>query len=259
MEDKKRPIIVTWDFTDKSEYSFQYAQILTKFLNTQIYLLHIVKKDSEVNDAQSKLDEVANSLESKYGCKPNTLIKVGNIFKTISDTAKNINTILIIMALHSSKRAHKVIHGSSTPYLLVQTPPLRDHISDIIMPVDTSKENRVQINWAILLSKYFECNINIIKPFINSDYKNDLMKKNIFFVRQHFDAKNVVYGIRTSKRKIKFNDAIKDFANEIEADMIFIMSYEFKNFMKGAAKTGLKTPVLCINPRTDLTILPDKR
>ncbi len=259
MEDNKRPIIVTWDFTDKSEYSYQYAKLLTKFLNTKIYLLHIVKKDSEVNDATTKLNEVANSFDNKYGCKPNVLVKVGNIFKTISATAESINAILIIMALHSSKRAHKVIHGSSTPYLLVQTPPSRDKITDIIMPVDTTKENRVQINWAVLLSKYFECNINIIKPFINSDYKNDLMKKNIFFVRQHFDNKGVVYGIRTSKRKVKFNDAIKDFALEIEADMIFIMSYEFKNFMKGAAKTGLKTPVLCINPRTDLTILPDKR
>ncbi len=259
MEDNRRPIIVTWDFTDKSEFSFQYAKILSDFLNTRIYLLHIVKKDSEVNDATTKLEEVAVSLESKYGCKPVVLVKVGNIFKTISETAKNINAILIIMALHSSRRAHKVIHGSSTPYLLVRTPPKHNKIADIIMPVDTAKENRVQINWAVLLSKYFECNINIIKPFINSDYKNDLMKKNIYFVRQHFDAKDVVYGIRTAKRKVKFNAAIKDFANEIEADMIFIMSYEFKSFMKGAEKAGLTTPVLCINPRTDLTILPDKR
>lgn len=259
MEDNRKPIVVTWDFTDKSEYSFQYAKILSDFLKTRINLLHIVKKDSEVSDATNKLNDVASSLESKYGCKPAVLVKSGNIFKTISETSKNINAILIIMALHSSKRAHKVIHGSKTPYLLVQTPPKNNHISDIIMPVDTAKENRVQINWAVLLSKYFKCNINIIKPFINSDYKNDLMRKNIFFVRQHFDEKGVVYGLRTSKRKVNFNDAIKNFAQEIEADMIFIMSYEFKKFMKGAAKSDLKTPILCINPRTDLTILPDKR
>ncbi len=242
----KQTILVTWDFTDKSEFSFQYAKILTDFLNTQIYLLHIVKKDDEINDATNKLNEVANSFENKYGCKPRVIVKVGNIFKTISETAKNINAIL-------------VVKGSSTPYLLVQTPPKHNKITDIIMPVDTAKENRVQINWAVLLAKYFECNINIIKPFINSDYKNDLMKKNIFFVRQQLDAKDIVYGIRTSRRKTKFNDAIKDFAIEIEADMIFIMSYEFKDFMKGATKSDLKTAVLCINPRTDLYILPDKR
>ena len=71
------------------------------------------------------------------------------------------------------------------------------------------------------------------------------------------DDKEVIYGIRTSKRGVKFNDAIYDFAKEINADLIFIMSYDFKKFILKATKFGLKLPVLCINPAAT-TILPGK-
>jgi hypothetical protein len=126
-----------------------------------------------------------------------------------------------------------------------------------VVPIDHYEENRVQLNWVIFLAKFFKSNINIIKPFINSNSKNTKMKQNIFFAKQLMDAKGVVYGVRTSKREVKFHTAISDFTNEIDGDLIFMMTYNFKEFMKVAEKEGCKVPILCLNPRS-VKIVPDR-
>ena len=258
MENKK-PIIVPWDFTEKAGFSFLHAKLMADTMHTQIYLLHIINKDSEQEAAKVRIEDVIDKIEKEHGCRPNYIVRKGKIFKTISSAATELQAVLIVMGVHSSKKSHKVLIGSTIPYLLVQRPPSHKKISDIVVPIDTDDSNRVQLNWVTLLAKYFDSSINIIKPFINSNYKNRLMKNNIQFAKQIMDSKEVVYGIKTAKRDDKFNHAINSFATQIDADLIFIMSTKFKDYMKGAIKQEMTIPIFCINPRTDLMVLPDKR
>jgi hypothetical protein len=84
------------------------------------------------------------------------------------------------------------------------------------------------------------------------------MRKNMFFIRQILEEKNIVFGVRTAKREKKFNEEIYDFAAEINADAIFIMSYHFKEFILKSKHFNMKVPVLCINPATNTQILPGR-
>lgn len=254
-----KTILVPWDFTENANFSLLHAKLMSDTMRTQIYLLHIISKDSEHDDAKARMEEVVELIEKEQGFKPKFLIKKGKVFKTISSAAIELRSVLIVMGLHSSKKSHKVLIGSKVPYLLVQKPPSGKKIADIVVPIDTDDSNRVQLNWVVLLAKYFDSSINIIKPFINSNYKNRLMKNNIQFAKQIMNNKEVIYGIKTAKRDEKFNHSINVFATQIEADLIFIMSTKFKDYMKGAIKQEMKIPVFCINPRTDLMVLPDKR
>lgn len=258
MELTDKSILVPVDFTENSEFAFQHALQMSKFIKKNITLLHIIRKDNEQLAAKIKLEEFAKKMQEKYGVETHMIIRKGNIFKAIRTAAIEINALLIVMGLQSAKRAIKVIIGSNIPFYLVQAPPKNEKIVDIVVPVDFDEKNRVQLNWVILLSKYFDSNINILKPFLSSNYKNEKMKKNMYFIRQILDEKNIVFGIRTSKRDTKFNDSIYEFANEINADTIFIMSYQFKKFILKASKFGMKIPVLCINPATNTTLLPGK-
>ena len=258
MELTDKSIIVSVDFTENSEFAFQHALQMSKYIKKNISLLHIIKKDREQSEAMAKLVEFEKKMHEKYGVESYPIVRRGNIFKVIKATAIEINALLIVMGLYSAKRAIKVIIGSNVPFYLVQAPPKNEKIVDIVVPFDIEAKSRIQLNWVVLLSKYFDSNINILKPFINNNFKNEKMKKNMCFIRQILDEKNIVFGIRTSKRETKFNNAIYEFANEINADTIFIMSYQFKEFILKASKFGMKVPVFCINPATNTTILPGR-
>ncbi len=258
MEIPSKSILVPVDFTEKAEYAFQHAIIMSKYVNRNIVLLNIIKKENQRAAALARLEDWAKQMEQKYNQKSVCIIRRGNIFKGIKAAAIEINSLMIIMGLHNPKRALKTIIGSNIPFYVVQASPFSEKISDVVVPFDYNEKARVQVNWVILLSKYFSCNINILKPYIESNYKNEKMKRNMYFVKKILDDKEVIYGIRTSRRGDKFNDAIYNFAREINADLIFIMSYDFKKFVLKAEKFGMKIPVLCINPATNTTILPGK-
>lgn len=258
MELTEKSIIVPVDFTENSEFAFQHAVQMSKYIHRSIALLHIINKDHEKPAAMEKLTEFSKKMQEKYAIETVCLVRKGDIFKAIKNTAIEINALLIVMGLHSAKRAIKVIVGSNIPFYLIQSPPINDTIKDIVVPVDYNEKNRVQMNWVTLLSKYFNSNINIIKPFISNNYKNEKMRKNMFFIRQILDEKGIVFGVRTAKRESKFNEEIYDFAAEINADAIFIMSYHFKEFILKSKHFNMKVPVLCINPATNTQILPGR-
>jgi nucleotide-binding universal stress UspA family protein len=258
MELSEKSILVPVDFTENSEFAFQHALQLSKFIKKNITLLHIIKKDGEHPAALDKLKVYGAKMQEKYGVDTHLIVRKGDIYKAIKTSAIEINALLIVMGLHSAKKAIKVIIGSNIPFFLIQAPPMHEKINDIVVPVDYNEKNRIQMNWASLLSKYFDSNINIIKTYISNKHKNDKMKMNMLFIRSVLDKKGIVFGVRTAKRDAKFNDAIYGFASEINADAIFIMSYHFKEFILKAKKFGLKVPVLCINPATNTQILPGK-
>jgi len=258
MELTEKSILVPVDFTENSEFAFQHALQLSKYIKKDITLMHIIKKDNERGAAMERIKQFSAKMQEKYGIETYSIVRKGDIFKAIKIAAIEINALLIVMGLHSAKRAIKVIIGSNIPFYLIQASPVNEKIKDIVVPVDQNEKNRVQMNWVCLLSKYFDSNINIFKPYISDKHKNEKMRKNMLFIRNVLDAKEIVFGIRTAKRDAKFNDAIYAFANEIQADSIFIMSYHFKEFILKAKHFGLKVPVLCINPATNTQILPGR-
>jgi len=259
MEIASKSIFVPWDFTEKTEAAIGHAVMMSKTMGKSIVLLHIVDKDKMIPGAEPKMKESVNVIKEKHNVEVDYLIKSGNLFKMISKTAKEYDASIIIMGMHSGKRARKVISGSKVPFLLIQDSPKKNKIQEIVVPIDTDEKNRVQMNWVTYLAKYFNSNINIIKPYIEKNSKNILMKKNMQFARMVLDSKGVVYGIKTSKREEKFDHAVNKFAKEINADMIFIMSYNLKKLFKWMEKEEMTIPVICINPATDLKVLPDKR
>lgn len=264
MEKAAKTILVPWDFTMESEYAIQHAINISKAVGNSIHLIHIVKRKKFLEEATEKLNIAVSDIENKYGIKPNIIIKKGNIFKEIKRAADDLNSNLVIMGIHgdkSSRRMIKVIRGAAkVPFIVVQAPPTSNTYNEIVLPIDEDKKTRAEIKWVIYFSKYYKCNINIIKPFYNSDYKNESMKKNMYFVKNTLHSKDIVFGVRTAKRGIEYSDAIFSFAKEIDADMVLCMTNKYKDYILSAKdpeniKTRKKTPIMCINKRSDIAKL----
>lgn len=253
----EKSIVVPWDFSKRAEASFQHAMLITKIMVRDIVLLHVVTKESEKNEAEDKLNLDAERLLKTYGKKPKTICKIGDIFNTINDFCEEITSPLVVMPLHNSKRAIKVIVGSTRPFYLVQHPPKTMEIKNIIVPIDHYEENRVQLNWVLFLAKIFKSNINIIKPHVSGNQRSSLMKKNIFFAKQLMDPRKIKYGIHTGNEGDKFHKTISNYTKEINGDLIFMMSYNFKEYMEISEKDRSTAPVLCLNPKS-LKFVPDK-
>ena len=104
---KKKPIMVTWDFTQKSEFALEHGVSLCKELQTNLVMIHIAKTDKEARAAKKKMDVLAATTQNKNGVVVSAIVPVGNIFTTISDIATEIHAELVFMGTHGMKGMQK--------------------------------------------------------------------------------------------------------------------------------------------------------
>jgi nucleotide-binding universal stress UspA family protein len=266
MEAGKR-IIVPWDFTEKADNALAHAVKMAKVLDNTITLLHIVKKDKEIEEALAKLNEIAAQSSEKFGVSINTVVKEGSIFTTIGEyTKENEDINLVIMGTHGMKGmqkltgswALKVIVSCYAPFIVVQDPPTEKISYDkIVFPVNFKSENREKLIWAIYFGKIFKAKIHFIKQEVSD---NSLVKKvnqNLTFARKYLSKYNVDYEIATAAKSGDFAEGTINYAKEIEADMMLIMTTKnigTLDYVMGASEQFIiantaRIPVMCVNPR----------
>jgi nucleotide-binding universal stress UspA family protein len=265
MEKLERPIIVPWDFSQVAENAFQHAVNISKALNREILLLHIV---AEKRDADGKLGEMEASSEKlgkEYGKKPHCKVIDGSIFHAIGETAKELKAEMIIMGTHGMKgaqklfgsRALKVVVSSRIPFLVVQDKPLKDRIDTILMPIDFKSENKEKANWIYYLARNFGAKFIILKSRAKDKGFKRKTLSNIKYVETFLKGHDIAYEIVTSSGKQKFKHEIIDFAKEHEADLILVMAtrdIKWVDYMLGAPEQFIIAnpeglPVMCMNPR----------
>ena len=58
--EKERNYVVPHDFSEAADNALKQAVEIAKPTSSKIYILHIVNKESEVNTAEEKLDQILN-------------------------------------------------------------------------------------------------------------------------------------------------------------------------------------------------------
>lgn len=267
MEQKsKNPILITWDFTEKSGFALEHGINLAKHLNTEVALIHIVKKDQEVDAVQLKMDALAEETEKKYNIKTSTVVPVGSIFSTITEVATDIHAEMVIMGTHGMKGmqklvgswALKVISGSRVPFIVVQAPPTSHGFEKIVFPLDFRKENKEKINWIYYISKLSASStFYIIKDKVTDKKFRKGVHSNLMFTEKFLRSNEIPYEIHASPGKKDFTHETIDFAHELNADLLLIMTTKdisVADYVVGANEQQIISnkyaiPVMCINPR----------
>ncbi len=275
METAKKVVLVPWDFTEGSEIALQHAIQLAEVAGSEIMLLHIIpiswwsslvnrnveQRTKDIEDIKKRLDTIAEEVNKKNGFTPITMVLDGNpnrILRELISTA-NINLIVAKKFYTYAKKQFESafffknlsLKSFSIPFIIVDSPPAHSHYIEIVVPIDYDKKYKETLHWIIYLSKYYKCNINLIKPFINDESKKKDMASNIYFTKKMLDGNKIIYGIKTAKRTSSFRDEVIKFANNIEADLILIMADKYSVY-SATPKEIIKNrvPLLCITPRT---------
>jgi nucleotide-binding universal stress UspA family protein len=260
----KRPILVTWDFTEKSGFALEHGISLSKHLNTSVYLFHIVKKEKEVDEATGKLNEIIAEAKKKYNVEALPLIKVGTIFTTIAEVASEMHAEMVILGTHGMKGmqklvgswALKVIAGSKVPFIVVQASPKGAGFEKIVFPLDFRKENKEKINWIYYVARLYSSKFYIIKAKSTDPKFKKGIQSNLMFTKKFLDNNEIPYEIFTAESG-NFTHETIEFAHKMDADLILIMTTKNINvadYVLGAHEQTLisnkhEVPVMCINPR----------
>ena len=265
MEKLERPIIVPWDFSSVAENAFQHAVNISKALNRDILILHIVSEENHVESKKSELKASSEKLGNEYGKKPHTEVVVGSIFKAIGDMAKELKAEMIIMGTHGMKgaqklfgsKALKVVVSSRIPFLVVQDKPVKDTIDTILLPIDFKRENKEKANWIYYLARNFNAKFIILKSKARDKGFKRKILSNMKYIESFLKGHDVEYEIVTTSGKRRFKKEIVEFAKEHEADLILVMAtrdIKWVDYVLGAPEQYIlanpeNIPIMCMNPK----------
>ncbi len=263
-----RPIIVPWDFSDLAEFAIQHAERFAKIIQCDIILLHIVKKESEIDGAIEKMNEATEEQLKKYGIKPRFVVREGSIFTDINKFVEEENAMFAIMGTHGIKGmqkftgswALKVIIGSEVPFIVVQDSPKSEKVKNIVFPVDFKFSEKEKLVWADFLHKYFNAIFHLCYVESSDPLFKKKIQSNMIIAKKFLKDKGVYFEVVKLEGKNLQDETIK-FAEKIHADLIMITTTKnisFHDYMLGAAEQKMiandkKIPVMTINPRKDLT------
>lgn len=260
----KKPILVPWDFSQVADYALQHALEYIKVTGDQIALVHVVKKQKEIEPAKIKLQEIVKKTKAEAGVDIETIVREGSIFTSISDIVDEVDATLVIMGTHGMKGmqkftgswALKVIAGTSAPFVVVQAPPVAA-LTDIVFPVDFKKEQKEKLVWAGYLVNHYKAKIHICYQPSSDTRIKAKTKSNLIFSKNYLTEKQANFEIVTLPGKKAISEESIDFAKEIKAGMILIMTTKnisFQDYVLGADEQQIianpeKIAVMCVNPK----------
>ncbi|MBN1598438.1 MAG: universal stress protein [Bacteroidales bacterium] len=265
MEQEKTYILVTWDFTEKSEYALAHALLAAEKLKHEVALVHIVKKETEIESAKERMHGILSSKYADVDPKPEVIVKDGNIFSTITDLANDLHARMVFMGTHGIKGmqkflgswALKVIAHTKMPFIVVQDHPPAHFYKNIVIPITFRSENKECINWVGYFSRYFGSHFHVFKAKHTDPNFIKGIDSNVFFLTKYFSSKNVSWELAESPSESEFVVETIKYASKVKADAILIMVTKdigFADYVLGAHEQYIianeaKLPVICINPK----------
>ncbi|MGM0650101.1 MAG: universal stress protein [Bacteroidota bacterium] len=255
-------IIVPYDFTEPAKNALKKAYEIANHIKKNIVLIHVVKKESEIETKQSELESIASEFkEDKQNVTIKAIVKKGDLFKTIYETAQEYNTFLAVMGTHGKKTIKKAMKVVSKfvkiAFLLVQYPDDKPIFNKILLPLDTNRKTRANLNWIKVLSYHFEIKVYLLYPVYKNDSKNALVKRNLNFAEKILDHELIEYEVIRSNIENNYTEEMFNKIKEFDADTLVLMSTNYKRYIKKIKRDEdldqyKQTPILCVNPRIDL-------
>jgi nucleotide-binding universal stress UspA family protein len=246
-------ILVPIDFSEQSHIALGQSYNLAKYTGSTITLLHIYRSSEQ--DAQGRLDKLAQEVSTQSGLKANTMIVKGKMHEQIIKVAEKINAIVIIMGFNSSKGMIKIIERSACPVITIKGKDHHNGCKHIVLPLDMTDATREKVSKAVEFAKFFNSTIYVISVRLHKEKRHE--KKMIAYAHQvqKFIKEK---GVPCFSKTLEGEDIAKlvlDYAHEIKADLLMIMSqkeFNLKNIFVGTTAQRIvelaEVPVLSIRP-----------
>jgi nucleotide-binding universal stress UspA family protein len=269
MKDKINNIIlVPTDFSEVCENAMHQAAEAAKFFKYELYLLHVIDKNTNaylkdeklgIDSIYSRLQEVADGLIARYGIDVKIKAEDGNIFTTINSVAQHLGAKLVYLGTHgkigmqklTGSFALKVITESPAPVIVVQKRKFNKGFRHILLPITSDSGPWEKTIWASFMAKQLNAKIHLYSiPGKSIEGTTNILTK-------YFDEHNVEYTATTVEKSTNFSQQVIDHATSNNFDLIMIMTNPDKSWTKyllGSYDEEIifntsQIPVMCINPR----------
>lgn len=268
MSQKKSKVLVPTDFTKVADVAMDHAMKLAGTTGAEVYLLHVVPKQAEAEEARVKLEaEVARARERNAAVPVHKLVRVGSIFEDIGDAAAEIDASLIIMGTHGMRgmqfitgsRALRVITSSAVPFIVVQERGIKaDGYDSIVVPLDLHSETRQKLTLVADMAKTFGSKVHLITPKEEDEFLHKQLLNHIRFSKQYLSERGIAHDTTIAEKDSSdFVQAVVEHAVSVDADLITIMNLAQGNifgvlgvpYEQEIITNSAQIPVMCMNPR----------
>lgn len=259
---EKKTIIVPHDFTAIADNALAHAINTAKKTKAEIHLLHVIAKEKNLVEAQTKLNEVIARSDKDVSITAN--VRIGNIFDDIGDFASEVHAELIFMGTHgqtgwqhlTGSHALKVITHSTVPFIVVQEKPIKESgYDDIVVPLDLNKETKQKLAYVSNIATYFNSRVHLITPDESDEFLRHQVKANIQFAVKFFHERGIEVTTKVAPNS-GFDKEVVKHAVSLDADLIAIMNLN-RNNMLGVITANheqyiitndAQIPTLIVNP-----------
>lgn len=274
-------ILVPVDFSEVSMNALDHAVQLAKIYNNEITLLYIFeerpvaailglnKQNAELIDAiKAKMDTIIAPITKDHGVKVKKEVLEGRIYKKIVKIAEEDKYDSIVMGTsgaHGMERiigsnASKVIRHATVPVIVVKEKQSETGYDKIVLPIDLTLETRQKVVWAIHIAQKFNSTIHVVFETEQDEFVKQKILASVNNVQSMLDEKGVKYEVRSlDDEDYPENFAVDtiQYAKEIDADLIIIMTQQEKNFSEHiigsyaqqVVNMSSATPVMCVMPK----------
>ncbi len=268
MSHKTSKILVPTDFTKVADVAMNHAMTVAQHTGAEVYLLHVVPKQSEADEARDKLAvEVERAKQWNKDVPVHKLVRVGSIFDDIGDAASEIAADLIIMGTHGMRgmqfitgsRALRVITSSDVPFVVVQERAIKEGGYDsIVVPLDLHKETRQKLTLVADMAKTFNSKVHLITPKEDDEFLHKQLLNSIKFAHQYLGERGIEHDTTIAEEDSNdFVTAVVKHAVKVDADLITIMNLSQGNifgvlgipYEQEVLTNAAQIPVMCMNPR----------
>lgn len=263
----KKIILVPSDFSKVGQMGLHHAIKVAQSADARVILLHVVPKSDMLSEAREKLRIAKEMALTDFNFEIETTARVGTIFEDIGELAEELEATLVMMGTHGLRglqfitggRAIRIVTSANTPFIICQERPIRDTgYDDIVVPLDLHKETKQKLSIVADMAKYFDSRVHIIIPGETDEFLKNAVERNLKYAENFFQDMGITYTSRISEKKTDgFDEAIIEFATEIDADLISIMNLPESSlanligssYVQNIITNKAQIPVLVLNPK----------
>lgn len=247
---KKPAVLVPYDFEPKSISALKEAITITKYLKGEIYLLSAIRKGdifSQIfrsekdnrriqREVTGKLKKIATETKRETGVRVITIIEQGNPIDVILEQAHILKAQYIVMGKMDETKIDLNIFGSSTMQIVSESPcPVitvaatnihEDGFSNIVLPIDLTKQTLEKVTKAISWAKYYKSNIHIVGVLSGGiSSKDSRLNTKMNKAKEIVEKKGIKCTTKIyEKSDIPVQRVILNHAKEVEGDLLMIMT-----------------------------------
>lgn len=258
----KSPLyLIPYDFTSVSEGALRLGLDLAEANDGSVYLLHVVKKNSDKIQARTQFTEIFTGLTEAEQLITNTKVIVGDLYDDVGKAGDILKASLIVMGTHGAhgmqkvfgSHAVKMINSSSTPFLITQGKKTVDKIKTIVMPFSFAKESIQITTFAGAIAKKFKAKIHLVGWHDKDEWLEGKTKANQLVVRRAFKEMGVECELVNMAPSKEYDEQVIAYSKEVDADIIAAAYFNESifptpnSFIQGMIENEFEIPLLTVN------------